>query len=91
MTVVALSSPDAVRWVKDADQILVVDEHSGNVHRLFGLEAAVWSWLTLGYPYPRLVRLTAALLSLAPAEAEPHLARCLTDWQVAGLLESCHG
>jgi hypothetical protein len=61
-----LTCPPSVRWVKDADQILVVNERRGTSVALRGAEAAIWDWLTLRYPYPTLVNLLAAL------QATPH-------------------
>jgi len=84
---VVFSCPEAVRWVEDADRVLVVDDRSGETHTLRGAEAAVWGWLTLAYPYPKLVRLLAALLVLSSADAEQRLVAILQDWRAAGLLQ----
>ncbi|MBP7694549.1 MAG: hypothetical protein KA764_21690 [Anaerolineales bacterium] len=82
-----LTSPLSVRWVVDAGQVLVVDERRGTVHCLRGVEMAVWNWLTLAYPYPRLVVLLAESLAVSPAAAEAQLAALLRGWQAAGVLE----
>lgn len=82
-----LICPETVRWVNDAGQILVIDEQRGVTHTLRGVEAAVWDWLTLAYPYPVLVEMLAALLALSPGEAAARLEAILAAWQTAGLLE----
>lgn len=82
-----LSTPESLRWVKEAASILLVDEHRRKTYTLRGTEAAVWSWLTLAYPYPKLVTLTAALLALPPEEAEQQLQSLLAKWYADGILE----
>lgn len=47
----------------------------------------MWSWLTLAYPYTRLVQMAALLLKLPVAEAEDFLTSLLCQWEKAGLLE----
>jgi len=84
---VVFSCPESVRWVEDADRVIVVDKREGETHMLRGAEAAVWGWLTLAYPYPKLVRLLAALLARSTADAEQRLAAILQDWCAAGLLQ----
>jgi phosphomannomutase len=32
-----------MRWVEDADRVIVVDEREGETHILRGVEAAVWA------------------------------------------------
>ena len=83
---VVLVCPEGLAWVQDATQTIVVDAQHGQAHILRGLEMAVWDWLTLAYPYGKLVRLTAALLCIPPAEAEAKLAELFQQWQAAGLL-----
>jgi hypothetical protein len=91
---VVLTCPAPVWWVKDADQILVVDEQKGTLVILRGLEAVIWDWLTLMYSYPRLVNLLAALRVVPADEAERQLIDVLSAWQSIGLLqrdEAAHG
>jgi hypothetical protein len=84
---VILICPESVRWVNDAGQILVIDERRGVTHTLRGVEAAVWDWLTLAYPYPALVEMLAALLTLPSDQSAERLGDILAAWQTAGLLE----
>lgn len=79
-------SPAGIRWVKDAEQVIVVDEQTERVHFLRGMEAVVWIWLSLAYAYPKLLNLMAALLALPVGEVEPKLLSLLQHWQQAGLL-----
>jgi hypothetical protein len=84
---VILACPTSIRWVKDADQILVVEERRGRLVVLRGAEAAVWDWLTLRYSYPQLVNLLAALQAIPGDEAESLLIEMLSAWQSSDLLE----
>jgi len=84
---VTLECPEHLRWVQDATCVWVFDARSGAAHCLSGTDAAVWGWMTMAYPYDRLVELTGLLLNLPPAEAEQHLAALLQAWIAAGLLE----
>jgi hypothetical protein len=85
---VVLTCPASIRWVKDADQILVVDEQRGIQVVLRGRDAAIWDWLTLMYSYPRLVNLLAVLQAIPADEAERQLMDVLSAWQSSGLLET---
>lgn len=87
MSGIVFACAESIRWVEDANHVVVVDERRGEAHLLHGAEAALWDWLSLAYPYPRLVRLLAALLALPVADAEQRLAAILQDWCAAGLLE----
>lgn len=84
-----LAVPKFIRWVRETDCILVVDESRRTAHRLAGLEAIIWD--ELARPYPALVSRLAALLELSPAEAETHLNAVLESWRRAGLLVEVRG
>ncbi len=84
---IIFACPESIRWLEDADRVIVVDEREGETHILRGAEAAVWGWLALAYSYPKLVRLLAALLGLPTADAERRLAAILQGWRAAGLLQ----
>jgi len=84
---VTYACPDSVRWVKDTDQVILLDEQTGRSHILQGMEAAIWGWLSLAYSYRRITPLVAALLAQPPAEAEQTLLATLERWQVVGWLE----
>ncbi len=75
-----------LQWVRDIDKTIVIDESNGQVHTLQGLDRMVWSWLTLGYAYPRLVSLLAAALAVPSMDAEQHLATLFLKWTRMGLL-----
>ncbi|MBX3056317.1 MAG: hypothetical protein KF770_07590 [Anaerolineae bacterium] len=85
--------PPHIYWAYDAACTLVVNEQTGQAHRLFGQEAAVWDWLILGYPFARLVQFIAAYANLPTPQAERCLRRLLAAWQTDGLLqeEGHHG
>ena len=82
-----LTCSGEILWVRDAGQILIVDGCSAEAQSLRGVDAAVWSWLTLAYPYPQILRLLMALLASTPAEAELRLGVILQGWVESGLLK----
>jgi len=75
-----------VRWVQDADRIIVADAAGSRGIELRGVEAAVWSWLSLAYPYAWLVEHLALLTGTPAAEAAAHLRGVLDGWLAHGLL-----
>ena len=83
-----LASRPSVAWVTDADCIIVVDGQGGEARVLRGAEAAVWSWLSLSYPYADLVRLLATQMAVSPADSDRRLRSILRDWRARGLLET---
>lgn len=83
---ITYSCSPRVSWAVDAGQIIVVDEQQGRHYCLRGVEAAVWDWLTLAYPYPRLLTLLANLLAVSPAQAAVPLHAMLRQWADMGLL-----
>lgn len=82
-----LCSPASLVWVKDCNQVLIIDEQRRTFHRLSDEAALVWGWLASAYSYPKIVRLLENLLKLSPEEAEKKLHSLLHAWQRAGLLE----
>jgi hypothetical protein len=84
---VVLTCPDDIFWVKDVNQMIIVNRQSGETQILRGVEASVWGWLTLCYSYPKMVHLVSALLVVPSGEAEEQLVEILKKWLTAGLLE----
>ena len=79
-------SPD-ITWVRDAGQTLLVDAQRRLFWSLEGAEAAVWDWLTLAYPYDKIVHFLSLLLSATTGEAQRMLVETLRSWQVRGILQ----
>ena len=82
--------PESVFWVRDKNRIVVIDIEKPYTQALHGLEAAIWGWLTLGYSYPRLLKLVTTALEVHPETAENSLLETLNTWIAAGILE-VHG
>lgn len=82
--VYALSSH--IRWVQDIDRIIVADDLNRRGYELHGVEAAIWSWLPLAFPYAKLVRLLTGLFGVPTPQAAARLRETLEDWQAQGLL-----
>jgi hypothetical protein len=76
-----------ILWVKDQDRTIVVNELTGNAYILVGKEAAIWSWLNLGYGYDSLVEFVANLLKLSILEARRNLRQMLEEWHKLDLLK----
>lgn len=68
-----LTLPAHILWVQDKTQVLIIDEKHKKNRCLTGVEAAIWSWLSLNYSFAKLVKLTAAALDVSTTEAEPYL------------------
>ena len=79
--------PAGVEWVKNTDGILVVQGNQGRSYLLTGLESALWSWMSLSYPYPRLVSMLAELAGISRLAAGRKLMQILEDWRGKGILE----
>ena len=81
-----LITPEHILWVKDQDKIIVIDKQQKRTLYLQDLEAALWSWLTLAYPYQKLIYLLQASLDTTTQEAEKQLISFLQKWHSAGIL-----
>lgn len=78
--------PKSIYWVKDSNQIIVVDSQANKTQILTSLEVTIWGLLTLSYSYPNIVRFLSALLSLPVDKAERVLVKTLDDWRRVDLL-----
>jgi hypothetical protein len=86
--VITYTSPEAIHWVIDTNQTIVINQHNGNYTVLSGLEGVIWSWLTLNYSYDTLLSLTKGL---DQPNAEQLLHTTLQKWVRAGLLIKRNG
>jgi len=81
-----LISPASVSWIKDREQIIVMDEQRQEIFVLRGVEAVVWDCLVLTYPYSKIVRSLTVMLEVSSEEAEKRLWTIFQKWIRAGLL-----
>jgi hypothetical protein len=81
-----LVSPPSVHWCQDAGQVLVIDENTGRVESLTGLEAAVWKWYSLSYRFAEVLDFTQVSLGRSNEEARLVLEPIIARWVEAGLL-----
>jgi hypothetical protein len=79
-------SPSII-WVRDADQTLVVDRKSERMWALRGAKAVIWDLLTVGYSYPRIVRMLSLVFSLSAEEAEGLLTDAILEWRKDDVLQ----
>jgi len=76
-----------IAWVKDADQILLIDTDTGQSWSLCGTEAAVWSFLTLGYRYEKIGHFLSLMLKIPDGKARKALMAMLHEWQDKGIVQ----
>jgi hypothetical protein len=81
-----LTCPPCLHWVKDSNQVLVVDERLNTATVLQGVEAAVWDWLMLGYNLADVTGLLAGLCHESQGLAETRLLGLLQGWLQSGWL-----
>jgi len=75
-----------LHWARDLDRTILVSDESGRSFILRGLEAIVWSWLTLAFPYSKIASLLSTILESPISEAEFRLNVILRQWVENGLL-----
>ncbi len=80
MSTVTLTVPQDTWWVHDDGGVVVV--HDGQAQWLVGVEAMVWSWLTLGYSFSMM----ADMLTLARSNTAYDLIAILRRWQACGIV-----
>ena len=88
---IVYSCPACVRWVRDTDQVVLVDEQRHCSQVLRGDEAMLWDWLALGYSYGTLLRQSAAVWETPEQEAACILAEYLASWHQHGWLVATPG
>jgi hypothetical protein len=76
-----------VVWTRDVDRVLLVDSEGERAWELDGLEAAIWDWLAMGYPYDKVVDFVSLVLACSQDEAGKTLEAALDAWRQAGLVE----
>lgn len=77
----------AVAWLRDADQILLVDPARKQFWPIRGAEAAIWDFMILAYPYEKIVRFLSLLLGTSTGEAKKIFLAVLRDWQRRGVIQ----
>ncbi len=77
----------AITWVKDANQILLVDAEREQFWFIQGVEAAIWDFLALAYPYEKIVHFLSLMQDTSTDEAEKTLRASLFGWQKAGIVQ----
>lgn len=76
----------SLRWVKDSNQVLIVDDRLNTSITLYGVESTVWDWLMLGYNLSDLIDLLSVLCHESHAQAETWLVGLLQGWVKSGLI-----
>jgi hypothetical protein len=84
-TLVCCATPTVV-WLRDGNQVFLVDEERQTSSTLRGTEATIWDLVVLAYPYPNIVAFLSLLLHVSADEARIHLMAILGQWQAEGLV-----
>jgi hypothetical protein len=74
-----------IQWAVESDGVLVTNG-TGMAHRIGYPEAAVWDWMTRGYPLEKVLVLIGYVASLEPSGARELVAEALCTWDRMGLL-----
>jgi hypothetical protein len=75
-----------VHWVVGRTSLTLVDA-SGVARTLGYPDAAVWDFMSRGYPLSEVARLVAAVESVEPPAAEELVRASVAQWVAGGLLE----
>jgi hypothetical protein len=76
----------AVVWLRDGNQVFLVDEERHTGWTLRGVEATIWDLIVLTYPYSNIVTFLSLLLCVSADEAKTQLKTTLYQWQTVGLV-----
>lgn len=80
-----------ITWVKDAGQTILVDGLGGRSWILYGLEAAAWDLLALGYEFEGVVGALALLAGVDDEQGRTMLLATTRRWQEVGILCAAEG
>jgi hypothetical protein len=81
------SCAPTINWLRDTDQVFLLDTESGQYWSIRGIEMAMWDFMTLAYPYEKIVRFLSLFLETSPAEAEKVFITTLCNWQEVGIIQ----
>lgn len=81
-----MQTPDWVTWCVDVNRVIVIDQQLGISLTLSGLQAAVWSWFSLGYGRSRAVELAAAAENQTETSADQRVRSMVDEWIASGLV-----
>jgi hypothetical protein len=75
-----------VRWCVERVSVIVTDG-KGQMLTLVYPEAAVWDLFSRGYPFSRVVSMTAHIASLDPDAADALVRTTVEEWAARGFVE----
>jgi len=79
-----LRTSPRIRWVRDVDFVILVDEVSDQRHILEGEEALVWEWLHMGMTINRCAALLAKMNEVAGSLFETMVIDLISRWMDEG-------
>jgi len=78
----------SIIWVRDADQMLLVDQETKQSWSLRGVSAVIWDLLAVGYSHQRIVPLLSLIISLPIEEVEQSFTKVLEKWLDEGIVQA---
>ena len=75
-----------VCWVVEDDHTVVLNEQTMHTMKLQGVSAAIWDWITLGYPLGEVVEMISVFQGQSDQDAERRVRDALAAWTVAGFI-----
>ena len=78
----------SIIWIRDVDQVLLVDQETKQSWSLRGVSAVVWDLVTVGHSHQRIVPLLSLIISLPIEEVERDLTKVLGKWLDEGIVQA---
>jgi hypothetical protein len=75
-----------ITWVKDANQVIVIEGRGARCWSLQGIEAIIWDLLSLNYGFARMVDLLAELSEGSRENAVTTLLTTMRHWEEEGIV-----
>jgi hypothetical protein len=86
MITLTYKTPAAIRWCKDCERILVVNEATYQAVSLTGFEAALWQWYSLSLTDHEVLAFAQECLQVSPEETRAQVNQIISGWVEEDLL-----
>ena len=83
---ISLIKGEGILSVRDQAGTFVIDHERRIYWLLTGLEADIWDWFNLNYPFEEIVCFTARYLDVSDNTAKDHVFEVLHKWFSSGIL-----
>ncbi len=75
------------RWVRNHDQVLILNSLLDKKWILSGMEADIWDWLVQDIPFFKMVTMMTLLCGIDEDHALAMISRIMTKWKNANMVE----